>query len=78
MVTSGVPGDTMSPALAGRSDTTPLTLRVLGPAGEWKVASVRGATVEPSEGRVRPADDACVHGGFLFECALVSSADRAR
>ena len=35
-----------------RSDDSPLTLRVLGPAGEWKVRSVRGATVEPSSGRV--------------------------
>lgn len=48
------PYDWKSPKLwpAGRSDATPLTLNVLGPAGEWKVASVRGATVDPSEGRV--------------------------
>ena len=48
------PYDWKSPKLwpAGRSDTTPLKLSVLGPAGEWKVASIRGATVEPSEGRV--------------------------
>lgn len=48
------PYDWKSPKLwpAGRSDATPLTLNVLGPAGEWKVASIRGATVEPSEGRV--------------------------
>ena len=35
-----------------RSDDSPLKLRVLGPAGEWKVRAVRGATVEPSSGRV--------------------------
>ena len=48
------PYDWKSPKLwpAGRSDTTPLTLSVLGPAGDWKVAAIRGATVEPSEGRV--------------------------
>jgi PA14 domain/Periplasmic copper-binding protein (NosD)/Right handed beta helix region len=36
----------------GRSDAAPLVLRVLGPPGEWKLASVRGATVEPAAGRV--------------------------
>ena len=43
------PYDWKSPKLwpEGRSDATPLKLRVLGPAGEWKVQSVRGATVEP-------------------------------
>jgi parallel beta-helix repeat protein len=48
------PYDWKSPKLwpEGRSDATPLKLRVLGPAGEWKIASVRGATAEPSEGRV--------------------------
>jgi hypothetical protein len=48
------PYDWKSPKLwpDGRSDATPLKLRVLGPPGEWKVASVRGATVEPSSGRV--------------------------
>ena len=48
------PYDWKSPKLwpEGRSDATPLTLRVLGPAGEWKVSSVRGATVEPASGRV--------------------------
>jgi parallel beta-helix repeat protein len=48
------PYDWKSPKLwpAGRSDTTPLKLSVLGPPGEWKVASLRGATIEPSEGRV--------------------------
>ena len=48
------PYDWKSPKLwpEGRSDATPLKLRVLGPAGAWKVASIRGATVEPSAGRV--------------------------
>jgi nitrous oxidase accessory protein NosD len=48
------PYDWKSPKLwpGGRSDVTPLELRVLGPAGDWKVASVRGATVQPTEGRV--------------------------
>jgi nitrous oxidase accessory protein NosD len=48
------PYDWKSPKLwpAGRSDVFPLTLRVLGPPGAWKVASVRGATVAPSQGRV--------------------------
>jgi parallel beta-helix repeat protein len=48
------PYDWKSPKLwpEGRSDATPLKLRALGPPGEWKVASVRGATVEPSSGRV--------------------------
>jgi parallel beta helix pectate lyase-like protein/PA14 domain-containing protein len=48
------PYDWKSPKLwpAGRSDAMPLKLNVLGPAGTWKVASVHGATVAPSEGRV--------------------------
>jgi len=48
------PYDWKSPKLwpEGRSDAVPLKLRVLGPPGEWKVASVRGATVEPRSGRV--------------------------
>jgi parallel beta-helix repeat protein len=48
------PYDWKSPKLwpDGRSDVTPLKLRVLGPAGEWKVRSVRGASIEPSAGRV--------------------------
>ena len=33
-------------------DTLPLKLRVLGPPGEWKVSSLRGATIEPVSGRV--------------------------
>ena len=48
------PYDWKSPKLwpAGRSDDTPLTLRVLGPQGEWKVLSARGATLSPSSGFV--------------------------
>jgi parallel beta-helix repeat protein len=48
------PYDWKSPKLwpEGRSDATPLKLRVLGPAGEWKSATVRGATIQPTEGRV--------------------------
>jgi parallel beta-helix repeat protein len=48
------PYDWKSPKLwpDGRSDATPLKLNVLGPTGEWKIASVRGATVEPAAGRV--------------------------
>ena len=37
---------------AGRSDALPLKLRVLGPPGEWRLASARGATVTPGDGRV--------------------------
>ncbi len=48
------PFDWKSPKLwpAGRSDVSPLKLRVLGPPGEWQVASVRGATVAPTAGRI--------------------------
>ena len=48
------PYDWKSPKLwpDGRSDATSLKLRVLGPAGEWKMASVRGATIAPAEGTV--------------------------
>ena len=48
------PYDWKSPKLwpDGRSDATPLKLRVLGPAGQWQIASVRGATIAPSAGRV--------------------------
>ena len=48
------PYDWKSPKLwpEGRSDAAPLKLRVLGPAGRWKVASVRGASIEPSSGTV--------------------------
>jgi nitrous oxidase accessory protein NosD len=37
---------------AGPSDERPLRLRVLGPAGEWRVAAVQGALASPSQGRV--------------------------
>jgi hypothetical protein len=48
------PYDWKSPKLwpEGRADARPLTLRVLGPPGDWTLASVRGATVEPRAGRV--------------------------
>ena len=48
------PYDWKSPKLwpEGRADATPLKLRVLGPPGDWKAAAVRGATIEPAEGRV--------------------------
>jgi parallel beta-helix repeat protein len=48
------PYDWKSPKLwpAGRSDASPLTLRALGPDGQWQVASVRGARVSPREGRL--------------------------
>jgi hypothetical protein len=48
------PYDWKSPKLwpSGKPDETPLKLRVLGPAGQWKVASVRGATVTPQSGTV--------------------------
>jgi nitrous oxidase accessory protein NosD len=48
------PYDWQSPKLwpAGKADDTPLKLRVLGPEGAWKVASLRGASVTPQAGRV--------------------------
>ena len=48
------PYDWKSPKLwpAGRSDELPLKLRVLGPEGEWKMASVRGANVSSPSGKV--------------------------
>ena len=48
------PFDWKSPKLwpDGRSDALPLTLRVLGPPGQWTLASVRGAEVTPKAGRV--------------------------
>jgi nitrous oxidase accessory protein NosD len=48
------PYDWKSPKLwpAGKPDENPLRLRVLGPDGAWKVAEVRGASVEPMQGRV--------------------------
>jgi nitrous oxidase accessory protein NosD len=38
------------PGLKGPTYARTLRLRVLGPAGEWKVASVRGATLSPQSG----------------------------
>jgi nitrous oxidase accessory protein NosD len=48
------PYDWKSPKLwpAGRSDESPLTLRVLGPQGEWKLTQVRGAAASPNAGLV--------------------------
>jgi nitrous oxidase accessory protein NosD len=48
------PFDWKSPKLwpAGKPAAFPLTLRVLGPAGEWTLAHVRGATVSAKAGRV--------------------------
>src|SRR5262249_23656834 len=48
------PYDWKSPKLwpDGRSDATPLKLRVLGSAGVWSTASVRGATIAPASGTV--------------------------
>lgn len=48
------PYDWKSPKLcpAGRSDDTPLKLRVLGPEGRWTLSRVDGATVTPREGTV--------------------------
>src|SRR3954449_12893665 len=48
------PYDWKSPKLwpEGRSDANPLKLRVLGPPGDWKIASVKGASVVPASGRV--------------------------
>jgi parallel beta-helix repeat protein len=48
------PYDWKSPKLwpVAKPDEHPLRLRVLGPAGEWKVASVAGATVTPQSGSV--------------------------
>jgi parallel beta-helix repeat protein len=48
------PYDWKSPKLwpDGRSDETPLRLRVLGPPGQWTIASVLGATVGSASGRV--------------------------
>jgi hypothetical protein len=48
------PYDWQSPKLwpDGRSDERPLKLRVLGPPGQWRVASVRGARLMPDHGAV--------------------------
>ncbi len=48
------PYDWKSPKLwpEGRPDAVPLTLRVLGPPGTWKLDSVRNVDVSPKEGPV--------------------------
>ncbi|MGE5243233.1 MAG: NosD domain-containing protein, partial [Betaproteobacteria bacterium] len=48
------PYDWRSPKLwpAGRSDASPLKLRVLGPPGRWTLASIRGGTVSARAGEV--------------------------
>lgn len=63
------PYDWRSPKLwpAGRSDATPLKLRVLGPAGEWTAASVRGASIEPSAGRVPGVVTVTPHPGRVVD-----------
>jgi nitrous oxidase accessory protein NosD len=60
------PYDYLSPKLwpAGRASERPIKLRVLGPAGKWRVRSIRGATAKQSAGAVpgelaiSPADPA--------------------
>src|SRR6185503_7665280 len=46
------PYDSLSPKLwpGGSLSDRPIRLRVLGPAGSWKIASIRGATAEASTG----------------------------
>ncbi len=48
------PYDWQSPKLwpVGRSDETPLRLRVLGPEGHWKLEAARGATLSVTEGSI--------------------------
>jgi PA14 domain len=48
------PYDWQSPKLwpAGRSDETPLRLRVLGPEGTWRLDEVRGAKVSATSGSI--------------------------
>lgn len=48
------PYDWRTPKLwpAGRSDETPLRLRVLGPAGRWQLDRVRGATLSATGGEI--------------------------
>lgn len=48
------PYDWTSPKLwpAGRSDESPLKLRVLGPNGTWKLDQVRGATLSATSGAI--------------------------
>ncbi|HEX5070778.1 MAG TPA: right-handed parallel beta-helix repeat-containing protein [Vicinamibacterales bacterium] len=60
------PYDYLSPKLwpAGRASDRPLIIRMLGPAGRWTLASIRGATTSartggvPGEIAVTPADPA--------------------
>ena len=51
------PYDWKSPKLwpVGEPDERPLRIRVLGPAGTWSLANVRGAKLEPERGKV-PGD----------------------
>lgn len=62
------PYDWKSPKLwpAGRSDAVPLTLRVLGPRGKWRVESARGAHVTPEAGTV-PGEITVVPDGTSTE-----------
>ena len=48
------PYDWQSPKLwpSGRSDATPLGLRVLGPEGTWNVDQVRGARLSATSGSI--------------------------
>lgn len=48
------PYDWQTPKLwpVGRSDDTPLRLRVLGPAGKWTLASARGGTASAKSGTI--------------------------
>ena len=48
------PYDWKSPKLwpAGRSDETPLRLRVLGPDGRWTLSQIQGATIAPQAGMI--------------------------
>jgi hypothetical protein len=75
------PYDWKSPKLwpEGRSDATPLKLRVLGPAGEWRVRSVRGAAIEPSSGRVPGVATVTPAAGHLvdFDVQLVYTGARS-
>ena len=63
------------------ADATPLKLQVVGPPGSWKVASVRGASIEPSEGGVpgtvvvTPANGSIVEGVPPDHLALTAEGD---
>ena len=48
------PYDWRTPKLwpTGRSDESPLALRVLGPPGTWTLQSARGATVSATRGAI--------------------------